>query len=138
VDGPDADLATLALVVVIQTSDISQSALLKVAKVGTMLQDAVAGANGQVAVVTSSDRVRIVHDFTGRASEISEVFQDLRPADTDEGRMLDARCEGTGSALEAAGRNQILYRDYRRESRVRIAVVKPSSRICCRRYSAQE
>jgi VWFA-related protein len=103
VDSADSELAPLALVVLIQTSDISQSALLKIRKVGTMIQEAVVGANGEAAVVTFSDKVRVAQDFTNRADEISNAFRDLRSEDTGEGRMLDAVAKALDLLANRAG-----------------------------------
>jgi VWFA-related protein len=94
VDDPDTIAAAFNLVVLVQTSDISQSALLKIKKVGTMIQDAVAGANGAAALVTFSDQVKLVQDFTNNADEISNAFRGLRSADTSEGKLLDAVAKG--------------------------------------------
>jgi len=91
------------LVVLIQTSDISQSALLKIGKVGAMLQQAVVGANGEAAVVTFADRVTIAQDFTNRADDNSNVFRDLQPADTGEGRMVDAVAKALGMLANRPG-----------------------------------
>src|ERR1700761_3215814 len=46
VDTVDSGLAPLVLVTLIQTSDISLSALAKIRKVGAMISEAVVGANG--------------------------------------------------------------------------------------------
>jgi hypothetical protein len=46
VDTEDSGLAPIALVTLIQTSDISLSALAKIRKVGIMIPDAVVGATG--------------------------------------------------------------------------------------------
>jgi len=94
VDDPDSVTAPLDLAVLIQTSDISQSALLKVKKVGTMVQNAVVGANGSAAVVTFSDQVKITQEFTNSADDIANAFRGLQPVDTRKGRMLDAVAKG--------------------------------------------
>jgi VWFA-related protein len=96
VENPYAASAPLALVVLIQTSDLSRSALLKIKKVGSMIPEAVAGANGEAAIVTFSDEVKIVQDFTNNADSISDTFQDLKAADSGKGRMIDA----AGKALD--------------------------------------
>jgi len=96
VDDPDAAVAPLALLVLIQTSDLSRSALLKIKKVGSMIPEAVAGANGEAAIVTFSDEVKIVQDFTNNADSISDTFHDLKVADSGKGRMIDA----AGKALD--------------------------------------
>ena len=90
VDDSDSEVSPVALVAVIQTSDLSLSALAKIRKVGAMISQAVVGANGEAAVVTFSDRVSVAQDFTNDADAIADVFQNLKPADTSEGRMIDA------------------------------------------------
>jgi VWFA-related protein len=90
VDESDVQFAPIALVAVIQISDISASALGKIEKVGSMIPEAVVGANGEAAVVTFDDEVRVKQDFTRDPDAIFEAFQDLKAANTGEGRMLDA------------------------------------------------
>jgi VWFA-related protein len=90
VDTDDSGLAPIALVMLIQTSDISLSALAKIRKVGAMISDAVVGANGEAAVVTFDNQVRLVRDFTSDAEEISRAFQELKPGEDKSGRMIDA------------------------------------------------
>jgi hypothetical protein len=64
VEDPSDVTSPLDVVVLVQTSDISDSALLKIKKVGTMIQDAVAGANGNSAAITFSDQVQVVQEFS--------------------------------------------------------------------------
>lgn len=90
VDITDFGLAPVALVTVIQTSNISLSALAKIKKVGAMIPEAVVGANGEAAVVTFDDQVKVVQGFTSDADAISRAFHDLKPSDTMRGRMIDA------------------------------------------------
>jgi VWFA-related protein len=90
VDTADAGLAPIALVTLIQTSDISLSALAKIRKVGAMIPEAVVGANGEAAVVSFDDHVKVVQDFTTDADAISRAFHDLRRSDSMAGRMIDA------------------------------------------------
>ncbi len=94
VDAPDSMTAPLDLVVLVQTSDISDSALLKIKKVGIMMQDAVAGANGAAAVVTFADQVKVVQDFTSNDAELAAAFRNLQSEATRNGRLLDAVAKG--------------------------------------------
>jgi len=94
VDDPDSITAPLALVAVVQTSDISDSALLKIKKVGTMVQDAVVGANGVAAVVTFADQVNIAQDFTSNGEDVAAAFRNLHSVDSRNGRLLDAVGKG--------------------------------------------
>lgn len=73
VDTVDSGLAPLALVTLIQTTDISLSALAKIRKIGAMIPEAVVGANGEAAVITFDDRVRLVQDFTTDPDAISKL-----------------------------------------------------------------
>lgn len=103
VDVADFGLAPVALVTLIQTSDISLSALAKIRKVGAMIPEAVVGANGEAAVVTFDDHVRVVQDFTTDADAISKAFRNLKPADTMSGRMIDAVDEALNLLARRAG-----------------------------------
>jgi VWFA-related protein len=90
VDDADSVTAGLDLIALVQTTDLSNSALLKIKKVGTMIQDAVVGANGQAAVIVFADQVQLVQAFTSDAGEISNGFRNLRSEDTRKGRLVDA------------------------------------------------
>lgn len=90
VDDPDSGLAPPRIVILIQTSDVSASALLKIRKTGAMIQQAVIGAKGEAAIVTFSDTITVLQDFTSDPDKIADVFQDLKAADTGQGRVTDA------------------------------------------------
>ena len=90
VDDADFVTAALDLVVLVQTTDLSDSALLKIKKVGTMIQDAVVGANGQAAVMTFSDRAQLAQPFTSENNAIANAFGKLRSEDTRKGKLVDA------------------------------------------------
>src|SRR3954454_10228621 len=90
IDVVDSGLAPIALVVLIQTSETSSSALAKIRKVGALVSQSVLGDNGEVAVVTFSDRVDIVQNFTRGADQISTAFAGLKTGRDMGGRMLDA------------------------------------------------
>ena len=96
VDTIDSGLAPIALVTLIQTSDISLSALAKIRKVGAMISEAVVGANGEAAVVTFDAHIKVAQDFTTDADAISRTFRNLKPADNMGGRMIDAVREALG------------------------------------------
>jgi VWFA-related protein len=90
VDTADTSLSPVGLVTLVQTSDISLAALAKVKKVGAMIPEAVVGANGEAALITFDDHVKVVQDFTANPDAISEAFKNLKPADNMGGRMIDA------------------------------------------------
>jgi VWFA-related protein len=103
VDIVDFGLAPIALVTLVQTSDISLSALAKIRKVGAMIPEAVVGANGEAAVVTFDDRIKVAQDFTTNADAISKAFRDLKPADNMGGRMIDAVDEALNLLANRSG-----------------------------------
>ncbi|HEY7211268.1 MAG TPA: VWA domain-containing protein [Bryobacteraceae bacterium] len=83
-------LAPVALVTLVQTTAMSLSALAKIRKVGAMIPGAVLGANGEAAVVTFDDEIKIAQDFTTDAEAIEGAFKNLKPQDSSGGRMIDA------------------------------------------------
>ena len=78
----------VALVVVIETSTLSQAALLKVKKMASML-DGITGENGEVAVVTADSEVQTRLNFTTHWEAIQETFEKLRTRGGGAGRTLD-------------------------------------------------
>jgi len=90
VDDPDAMIAPLAVVVAVQVTDLSDSALLKIKKVGSMIGQAVVGANGLAAVITYSDQVSVLQQLTADDDAFSTSFQHLKSVPTRNGHMLDA------------------------------------------------
>ena len=96
VDVAEDGLAPIALAVLIQTTTFSSSALGKIKKTGAMIAGAVTGQDGEAAVITFSDDVRLVQDFTRDGDKITRAFRDLKASDGSGGRMIDA----TGAALD--------------------------------------
>jgi len=79
----------IALVVVIETSTLSQAALLKVKKMASML-DGIVGEDGEVAIVTADSEVQTRLNFTTRWEAIQETLEKLRTHGGGAGRTLDA------------------------------------------------
>jgi VWFA-related protein len=78
----------VALVVVIETSTLSQAALLKVKKMAAML-DGITGEGGAVAVITADSEVKTRLDFTMRWEPVQETFERLYASGGKTGRILD-------------------------------------------------
>lgn len=74
VDVVDYGLAPVALVTAVQTSGMSLSALAKIRKVGSMITGAVVGANGEGAVLTFGDEVKLAQDFTADPDLVEKAF----------------------------------------------------------------
>jgi VWFA-related protein len=91
VDTFNTGVAPVALAVAVETAGMSATALLKVRKVGAMVQAILTGERGRVAVLSFDSQVRLMQDFTGSPELISRAFDALRPAaDPKRARMLDA------------------------------------------------
>ena len=93
VDASDQVIAPLDVVVVIQASDMSRAALLKIRKVGIMIPEAVVGANGEAAVIQFDDKVKVLQNFTRNPDAIKQAFLAIKPSGSGDGHMLDAVSE---------------------------------------------
>lgn len=69
----------LSLVVAVQKSYNLNDVLPKIQMIGPMLNDLVAGQDGEVALVSFDHRVTTVQDFTNETTKISEGLKSLRP-----------------------------------------------------------
>ena len=94
VEDADLDLRPLALVVVVQTSDISQPVVAKLSRNGALIADGVMGANGQVAVVGFDEKVKVLQEFTSDSGSIAQTFRTLKAAKYKNGRMIDGVRKG--------------------------------------------
>jgi len=72
----------IALVIVVQTSGISQAALLKIQKTGSLIQGYITGETGEAAVLGVDYDVRVLVPFTSDGGRISHVFHHLQPSDS--------------------------------------------------------
>ncbi len=79
VEASDAIIAPLSLVIAIQTSDISELTLSKIRRMGAIIGESVAGANGEVAVIGYDDEVKLLRKFTTDSYLITDTFEDLKP-----------------------------------------------------------
>ena len=89
-DTADTISVPLAMVVVVQTNDLSAAALLKIRKVGAMIQPLITGEKGAAAVLAVDDRVTVAQEFTRDAGEMTRAFQQLSPRRARRAVMLDA------------------------------------------------
>lgn len=102
VDTIDSGLVPVALVVVVQCSDISGSALAKIRKTGSMMTGALAGEQGEVAVLAFDHEVRVLQNFTRDADRVTDAFDELRPG-SGNGRLIDAVDTGLALLAERPG-----------------------------------
>jgi VWFA-related protein len=100
----DYTYVPIALVIVVQNSINSTSALAKVKKIGSMIEPLILGAKGEAAILTFDDETRTIEEFTGDATRITRAFQGIRTSG-DGGAMIDAVAEA-GRMLAARPKNQ--------------------------------
>lgn len=86
----DGTLPPIAAVIAVQTSDLSLSALGKIRKVGALVANAIAGQDGETAVITFDNEIKTAQEFTLDAEAVTQSFEKLTPSDNGGGRMIDA------------------------------------------------
>jgi VWFA-related protein len=69
----------LSLVVAVQKSYNMNDILPKIQKIGPMLNDLLAGQDGEVALVAFDHRIQTVQDFTNETTKISEALRNIKP-----------------------------------------------------------
>ena len=79
----------LSLVVAVQRSSNITEVLPKIQKIGSMLQQLLAGQDGEVAVVGFDHRILVMQDFTSETAKISEAMQKMTPGSA-EHAVVDA------------------------------------------------
>ncbi|MFZ0960863.1 MAG: VWA domain-containing protein [Terriglobia bacterium] len=74
----DSELRRLSLVIVVETNDATVPFLDSVRPLGSMFSDMVMGPQGEVAVLTYSDRVDLALDFTSNGDKLDTVLRGLQ------------------------------------------------------------
>jgi len=69
----------LSLVVAVQKSSNLNEILPKIQRIGSMLSDIIAGADGETAVIAFDHRVVVAQDFTNETGKITETMKKLTP-----------------------------------------------------------
>ncbi|MDX2151362.1 MAG: VWA domain-containing protein [Bryobacteraceae bacterium] len=93
VDSFDSALAPISLVVAVQTSGISAPALVRVRKIGSLIQPLVTGERGGAAVLAFDQQIAWLQDFTRDPAAIAQAFAGLRTGAPQAARMHDAVAE---------------------------------------------
>ncbi|HYL37320.1 MAG TPA: VWA domain-containing protein [Bryobacteraceae bacterium] len=79
----------LSLVVAVQKSYNLDSILPKIQKIGPMLNDLLAGQDGEVALVAFDHRIQVAQDFTSETTKISEALKNIKTGSS-EHAVIDA------------------------------------------------
>ncbi|HEY4363426.1 MAG TPA: VWA domain-containing protein [Bryobacteraceae bacterium] len=103
-DTSDTVLAPVALVVAIQASGISQPALEKIHKVGSLMQPLVGGERSQAAILAYDEEVRTLQDFTRDGDKITGAFATVQARTIKNGVLIDAVAQGI-QMLSTRGEN---------------------------------
>jgi VWFA-related protein len=67
----------IALVILVQTNDTIGSLLYQVKPLGSIFEDLMLGPSGQAAVISFSDKVRLLQDFSGDRGELKSTLEHL-------------------------------------------------------------
>ncbi|MGD1103931.1 MAG: VWA domain-containing protein [Terriglobia bacterium] len=73
----DSEIRRLSLVIVVETNDTTAPFLDSVRPLGSMFSEMVMGPQGEVAVLTYSDRVDLAQDFTPNGDKLDTVLRGL-------------------------------------------------------------
>ena len=89
----DVSYQPLSLLVAVQASNNLTDILPKIQRIGLMLDELVAGQNGEVAVLAFDHRVRVMQEFTSEGARVEEAMKKITPGSTNH-RMIDAVVDG--------------------------------------------
>ncbi len=95
VDSFATGVAPIALVIAVQSSGISAAALVKVQKIGSMIQPLLTGQRGCAALVSFAEQVKWLQECTSDQDALARAFTKLAPQEERSARMLDAVHEAT-------------------------------------------
>src|SRR3984885_8992904 len=79
----------LSLVVAVQRSSNLTDFLPKIQNIGTMLNQLVAGQDGEIAVVGFDHRIEVMQDFTNEGTKVSEAMKKMTPGSSNHA-VIDA------------------------------------------------
>lgn len=100
--GPGA--SPISLVIAVQTSGISMPAMVKIRRIGGMIQPLVVGRRGEAAVMGFDSDVQWLQGFTSDAETVQKVIRNLHTGAEMRSRMLDAVVESAGHLKDRPGR----------------------------------
>lgn len=83
----------VSLVVVVETSFLSEAALVRIRKMASSISD-LAGENGEIAVISADSSVHPVLDFTSQWEPLRDAFNNLHASTERAGHVLDGLSAG--------------------------------------------
>jgi hypothetical protein len=80
----------LSVAITVQNNDSARTWLPQVARVKSLIESLLVGANGEASVGVFSDEVRAIQPLTERVELLDKALQSIRPTLADRSRTLDA------------------------------------------------
>lgn len=93
VDTSDSLAIPLSVVVLVQANNTAPAAVLKIRKIGSMMQPLITGARGHAAVAAFGSEVNVVQDFTSDPDQLTQAFRNVRTQSGTTAAMIDAVAE---------------------------------------------
>jgi VWFA-related protein len=88
----DVALTPISLVILVQATEVSGPALAKIRKVGSLIEPLITGERGEAAILSFTDEIHSLQDFTHDAGRIGTAFRKLKTGG-DQARAIDAVAE---------------------------------------------
>jgi VWFA-related protein len=137
-------VAPISLVIAIQASAASTPAMVKIRRIGGMIQPLIIGHRGEAAVLTFDNQIRWRQDFTSESDLIQASVRNLRATSQTQARLFDAVIEAAVRMKDRKGRKVVLLisetRDRGSEARLEHAieaVEREGVEVFAAPYSAQ-
>lgn len=119
-------VAPISLVIAIQSSGISTPAMVKIRRIGGMIQPLVIGHRGEAAVVTFDSQIRWRQEFTSESDLIQATVRNLKATSQTQARLFDALIDAAIRMKDRRGRKVVLLisetRDRGSEARLQHAI----------------
>ncbi len=90
----DEAVQPVSMVVAVQANAKVEGVLPDIRKIGPLLNQLVAGENGEVAVLSFDHRIQMMQDFTSDPNKISTALQQIRPGSSSS-RLIDTAIEAS-------------------------------------------
>ncbi len=92
-DTSDTLLTPMTVVVAIQANSTAPAAILRIRKIGSMIEPLVTGERGSAAVLAFGHEIKLVQDFTNDADKLTRAFRGIKTQSGRAAVMIDAVAE---------------------------------------------
>ncbi|MES1257472.1 MAG: VWA domain-containing protein, partial [Acidobacteriota bacterium] len=119
-------VAPISLVIAIQASGVSTPAMVKIRRIGGMIQPLVIGHRGEAAVLTFDNQIKWRQDFTSESDLLQASVRNLKSTSQSQARLFDAVIDAAIRMKDRKGRKVVLLisesRDRGSEARLEHAI----------------